>query len=98
MNLEELHNVLCEQILEAQACHQVAADRNRLPPPIIRIRDCVFVRAKYIPTARPTQKLTDKNLGPFEVIGQHGDYAFMLQLPGYVREMDMLYVDLFKHY
>ena len=30
-NLEELHNVLREQILEAQARYQVAADRNRLP-------------------------------------------------------------------
>jgi hypothetical protein len=83
-NLEELHNVLREQILEAQARYQTAADKNRLPPPTIRIGDRVFVRAKHIPTTRPTRKLADKNLGPFEVIGQHGNYAFTLRLPGYL--------------
>jgi hypothetical protein len=76
--------MLREQILEAQARYQVAADRNRLPPPLIRIGDRVYVKAKHIPTARPTRKLSDKNLGPFEVIGQHGNYAFTLRLPNYL--------------
>jgi len=84
IDLDELHAMLKDQIKATQDRYQLTADRNRLPPPTIRIGDKVYVKSEHIPSSRLTRKFADKFLGPFEVIGQHGTHAFALKLPNYL--------------
>ena len=40
-----------------------------------------MVKAKYICTTQPSQKLGPKNHGPFKIIAQPGPVSFTLELP-----------------
>src|SRR5690606_3808159 len=41
----------------------------------------VLLNKKYIKTTRPSQKLDNKKLGPFEIIAKVGTRAYKLKLP-----------------
>ncbi|MBW0542707.1 hypothetical protein O181_082422 [Austropuccinia psidii MF-1] len=57
------------------------ADRNRSIPPNFQPGDKVWLASKKIKTTRPTKKLSERWLGPFEVIKQIGSHAYHLKLP-----------------
>jgi hypothetical protein len=84
-DLDELHQTLRQSIQESQAYTQKSADRRRLPAPNFKIGDSVFVKAEYFRTTRPTKKLAEKYLGPFEIIAQAGTHSFTLRLPDSMR-------------
>ena len=87
IDLEELHAALRQRIAEAQARYQVQADRHRLPAPDFHVGDQAYVRAQYIRSTRPTKKLSEKFLGPFEIIAQPGSHSFTLRLPDSMRSI-----------
>jgi hypothetical protein len=64
-----------------QQRYQGPADAQRLPAPLFDIGSSAFVKAKYFHTTRPSAKLTNKNLGLFEVIAQPGSHSCTLRLP-----------------
>src|SRR5260221_195636 len=39
------------------------------------------MKAKFFRTNRPSKKLREKNLGPYEIIGTPGSHSFTLRLP-----------------
>ncbi|CDO69315.1 hypothetical protein BN946_scf184976.g34 [Trametes cinnabarina] len=80
VDLEELHTELRRQIAEAQARYQVQADKHRLPAPDFRIGDLVYLKAEHIRTTRPSKKLSEKFLGPFEIIAKVGTHSYTLRL------------------
>src|SRR5258708_21144895 len=80
-DLDQLHSQLKASITEAQECYQKAADRQRIPSPAFRIGDRVYVKAKFFRTTRPSRKLAEKNLGPFEIIGTLGTHSITVRLP-----------------
>jgi hypothetical protein len=80
-NLNELHKHLAESLKHAQERYQEASDNRRIPPPNIQPGDKVFVLSKNIKTTRPTCKLTEPYLSPFEVIDHIGKNSIHLQLP-----------------
>ena len=41
----------------------------------------MFVKAQFFWTTRPSKKLTEKYLGPFEVIARVSSHSYTLQLP-----------------
>jgi hypothetical protein len=41
----------------------------------------VYVKAQFFRTTRPTKKLADKFLGPYEIVAQPGTHSFTLWLP-----------------
>lgn len=84
-DLDDLHSELKRAIAEAQKRYQVSADSHRTSPPDIKIGDEVFVLAKFIRTTRPSKKLSEKYLGPFEVIGKPGSHSFLIKLPQHMR-------------
>jgi len=86
-DLEELHTELKRVIAEAQKRYQVSADARRTEPPNISIGDQVFILAKFINTTQPTKKLSEKYLGPFEVIGKPGSHSYLIQLPSHLRSI-----------
>ena len=80
-DLDELHQELRKAILESQARYQESADRNRLVPPDFKVGDKVFVKAEFIRTTRPSKKLAERYLGPYEIIAQAGKVSWTLRLP-----------------
>ena len=72
VDLEELHAELRKTIAEAQTRYQVQADKHRLPAPEYQPGDMVYVNSRNIRTSRPTKKLAEKFLGPFEVLAKVG--------------------------
>ncbi|MBW0555199.1 hypothetical protein O181_094914, partial [Austropuccinia psidii MF-1] len=57
------------------------ADRNRAIPPDFQPGDRVWLASKSIKTTRPTKKLSERWLGPFEVLKKIGSQAYHLKLP-----------------
>src|SRR5258708_6644557 len=80
-DLDQLHSQLKASIAEAQECYQKAVDRQWIPSPAFRIGDRVYVKAKFFHTTRPSRKLVEKNLGPFEIIGTPGTHSITVRLP-----------------
>jgi hypothetical protein len=80
-NLRELHSKLWVNIQESQECYQQSADKNRIPPLEFKVRDKAFVKAKFFQTTRPSKKLSEKYLEPFNIINQVGPLSWTLGLP-----------------
>jgi hypothetical protein len=68
------------QIAAAQECYQHSVDSGQSPTLDFKVGDHVFVKAAFFRTTRPSQKLAEKNLGPFEIITQVGSHSFTLRL------------------
>ena len=85
VDLGELHDALKTNIAQAQQRYQKSADNGRLPAPDFKIGQKVYVEAKFFRTTRPTKKLSEKNLGPYEIIAQVGSHSFTLRLPEALR-------------
>src|SRR5258707_450682 len=45
------------------------------------IGDQVYIKAKYFHTTQPSKKLSEKNLGPYEIIAIPSSHSFTLCLP-----------------
>ena len=56
-----------------------------MPAPAFGVGSLVFVKAKYFQSTRPSKKLSEKNLGPFEIIAQPGTHSRTLRLPKTMR-------------
>ena len=46
--------------------------------------DQVFILAKFIKSTRLTKKLSERYLGPFEVIGKPGTHSYLIKLPNHL--------------
>ncbi|MBW0478010.1 hypothetical protein O181_017725 [Austropuccinia psidii MF-1] len=57
------------------------ADRNRAITPDFQPGDKVWLASKNMKTTRPTKKLSERWLGPFEVLKKIGSHACNLNLP-----------------
>ena len=68
IDLDSLHQFLQEEMAHAQEQYQGPADARRTPALDFKVSDCVFVKAKYFRSTRPSKKLSEKNLGPYEII------------------------------
>jgi len=81
VNLDELHQELKSVVSEAQRRYQGPADSRRMPPPNFIIGQQAFVKAKFFRTTRPSKKLSEKFLGPFEILAKAGSHSYTLRLP-----------------
>jgi hypothetical protein len=68
VDLGELHQELRRTITEAQKSYQTSADARHKPASDIQVGSFAFIKAQYFHTTRPTKKLAEKFLGPFEII------------------------------
>jgi len=66
---------------ETQEQYKTSVDWNQLPALDFQIGQSVIVKAKFIKTTQPLQKLRNKNHGPFQIIAQPGSVSFTLALP-----------------
>jgi len=81
VDLESLHEYLCEEMAAAQKRYQGPADARRSPTPNFKVGDQVFIKAKYFRSTQPSKKLSEKNLGPYPIIAQVGTLSFTICLP-----------------
>ncbi len=81
VGLEELHEYLKAKMAEAQFRFQKAADARRMPLPNFTLSEHAYVKEHYFHTRRPTKKLAEKYLSPYDLIAQVGTHSFTLKLP-----------------
>src|SRR5258708_2908046 len=86
-DLDDLHEKLKQKIEKAQECYQKYADKHCSPAPPLKIGNQVYVKAKYFCTTRPSKKLSEKNIGLYEVIAIPGSHLFTLHLPQHFRSI-----------
>ncbi len=80
-DLDDLHAELKQSIVKAQECHQKYADKHHSPAPPLKIGNQVYIKVKYFCTTQPLKKLSEKNLGPYEIIAIPSSHSFTLHLP-----------------
>ncbi|MBW0474767.1 hypothetical protein O181_014482 [Austropuccinia psidii MF-1] len=73
--------VVKEELESAIRRFKKYADRNSPIPPDFQPGDKVWLASKNIKTTRPTKKLSERWLGPFEVIKKIASHAYHLKLP-----------------
>jgi len=81
IDLNELQNTLKAEISIAQQRYQKSADVRHSPTSNFKVGDKVFVKAQFFRTIRPSKKLSEKYLGPYEIISQPSTLLFTLCLP-----------------
>jgi hypothetical protein len=78
INLSDIHACLHKNPAITQQCSQLSVDAMRAPALPLNIGDKVFLCAEFIRTTWPLQKLADKYLGPFKIIGVARPASFVL--------------------
>ncbi|MBW0514853.1 hypothetical protein O181_054568 [Austropuccinia psidii MF-1] len=76
-----IYKVVKEELESKTRRFKKYADRNRSITPDFQPGDKVLLASKNIKTTRPTKKLSERWLGPFEVIEKIGSHAYHLKLP-----------------
>src|SRR6266446_3679379 len=82
---------LKENIAQAQERYQKNADKHRTEAPELKIGDQAYVKAKFFRTRQPSKKLSEKNLGPFDIIGKPGTHSITLRLPHQFRSVHLVF-------
>ena len=68
VDLDELHQRLHSHISDAQKWYSASANRHWSLSLGFKISDKVFIKSDNIHTTQPSKKLTEKFLGPFEIL------------------------------
>jgi hypothetical protein len=80
VDLNELHVELCSQLSAAQKRYQGPVDRRWTPAPDFKVGEQAFIKAENIRTTHLSKKLSEKSLGPFDIIAQPGTHSVTLWL------------------
>ncbi|MBW0538916.1 hypothetical protein O181_078631 [Austropuccinia psidii MF-1] len=79
--LQSVQKVVKEELKSAIKHFKRYAYRNRVFPPYFQPGDEVWLASNSIKTTRPTKKLSERCLLPFEVLKRIGSHAYHLKLP-----------------
>lgn len=94
--MENLNKFLQENMRLAQMTYESYANTHRIPAPMFKVGDKVWLNAKNICTQRPSRKLDWKKLGIFKIIETVGKYAYKLDLPPSTRIYPVFHVSLLE--
>ena len=72
---------LKQTLADSQAHYQKHTDIHWATPSKIEVGDLVFVLAKFIKTTRPSKKLSECYLGPFEVMDKPSAHSYKIKFP-----------------
>ena len=96
---DEYANLIQEVQEEAKAAMLIAQDRHKRyydarhsEEPAIQVGDMVWLESTNIKTARPSQKLEHRRLGPYEVTHKISEVAFRLKLPSSMKNHPVFHV------
>ncbi|MBW0496871.1 hypothetical protein O181_036586 [Austropuccinia psidii MF-1] len=79
--LQSVQKVVKEELESEIRIFKKYTDINGTIPPDFQPGDKVWLASKNIKTTRPTKKLSERWLGPFEVIKKIGSHAYHLKFP-----------------
>ena len=79
-DLECIQVELKENIAQAQERYSKNVDKHRAEAPKLNISDQAYIKVEFFRTRQPSKKLSDKNLGPYNVIGKPGIHSITLHL------------------
>ena len=91
VDLECIQAELKENIAQAQERYRKNVDKHRTEAPELKIGDQAYVKAKFFRTRRPSKKLLEKNLGPYDVIGKPGTHSVTLCLLRQFRSVHLVF-------
>jgi len=81
LDLDKLQDTLKKEIAKAQKQYQPFANSRQQQPPDFQVEQSAFVKSQYFWTTCPSKKLSEKYLGPYEIIAQPSPQSFTLRLP-----------------
>ena len=81
IDLDKLQSILKAEISAAQQHYQKSTNAQYSPTSDFKVDDKVIVKAQFFWTTWPSKKLSEKYLGPYEIIVQPGTLSFTLCLP-----------------
>src|SRR5258706_11216645 len=90
-DLECVQAELKENIAQAQERYQKNVDKHRMEAPKLKIGNQAYVKVKFFRTRQPSKKLSEKNLGPYNVIGKPGTHSITLCLPHQFRSIHLVF-------
>ena len=79
--MRELHEELSKNIAHRNLTTSKAANKQRIEGPIFKKGDKVFLSRQNLKTKRPSKKLDNLRVGPFEILEEIGTVNYKLQLP-----------------
>lgn len=84
------------ELRHTQDAYSEQANKHRIPPPILRPGQRVWLLRKFISTTRPSNKLDFKRLGPFLIKRKISSHVYELNLPTSVRLHPVFHVSLLE--
>ncbi|KAG9192563.1 hypothetical protein G6011_11297 [Alternaria panax] len=79
--MRKLHEELSKNIAHRNLTTAKAANKQRIEGPTFKKGDKVFLSRQNLKTKRPSKKLDNLRVGPFEVLEEMGKVNYKLQLP-----------------
>jgi len=90
-DLNELHQQLRQNIAKAQCWYQVSTDSQWILAPEFKIGSQVYVKVQFFHTTWPSKKLSNKFLGPYEILALPGTHSITLWLPNSVCTVHLVF-------
>lgn len=87
VDISALQAMLKEQLKIAQDQYVKTGNERRTTPPELNIGDRVYVLAEHITTTRPTPKLSEKFIGPYEILARPSRHSYTVHLPRDLRQV-----------
>ena len=94
--LENLNTCLKSEMVYAQAIQFEQADKDRLPAPVYKIGDEVWLLRRHIQTTCPSSKLDFKRLGRFKIIQKISSHTNKLDIPASMKSHPVFHVSLLE--
>ncbi|KAG9194056.1 hypothetical protein G6011_04091 [Alternaria panax] len=79
--MRKLHEELSKNIAHRNLTTAKAANKQRIEGPTFKKGDKVFLSRQNLKTKRPSKKLDNLRVGPFEILEEIGTVNYKLQLP-----------------
>ncbi|KAH8627105.1 reverse transcriptase domain protein [Alternaria alternata] len=94
--MRELHEELSKNIAHRNLTSARAANKQRIEGPTFKKGDKVFLSRQNLKTKRPSKKLDNLRVGPFEILEEIGTVNYKLQLPPGMRVHPVFYKKLLE--
>ena len=82
----------------AQDIQREFTDRRRLPTPVFRPGNKIWLLTHYIRIIRPSRKINWKKVGRFKVKRRVGLYTYKLNLPSLIKIHPVFHISLLEPY